>query len=155
MMNYKEVKELAEKYAEYCIIHYRTNQTLPMDFDKFYENHHLGKNQMIDPIIDQIIIFLNEISQSFGKRGFQSKGKKIRSLIRTKLKEGFTEQDFYRVIEIKSKWLTDEKMHKYFRPTTLFGNKFEDYLNESTQPLKQSTDDKLANAYSEGINGNF
>ena len=153
-MNYKEVKELAEKYADYCVA-VRYNQMLPMDFDEFYEKNQLGKNQMIEPIIDQIIIFLNETSQSFGKRGFQSKGKKIRSLIRTKLKEGFTEQDFYRVIEIKSKWLIDEKMHKYFRPTTLFGNKFEDYLNESTQPLKQSTDDKLANAYSEGINDNF
>ena len=153
-MNYKEVKELAEKYADYCVA-VRYNQMLPMDFDQFYEKHQLGKNQMIEPIIDRIIIFLNETSQSFGKRGFQSKGKKIRSLIRTKLNEGFTEQDFYRVIEIKSKWLIDEKMHKYFRPTTLFGNKFEDYLNESTQPLKQSTDDKLANAYSEGINDNF
>jgi len=154
-MNYKEVKELATKYADYCVsVREKLNQQ-PLDFDDFYEKYETYNKMKLEPTIDQIIIFLNETSQSFGKRGFQSKGKKIRSLIRTKLNEGFTEQDFYRVIEIKSKWLTDEKMHKYFRPTTLFGNKFEDYLNESTQPLKQSTDDKLANAYSEGINDNF
>ena len=153
-MNYKEVKELAEKYADYCVA-VRSNQMLPMSFDDFYEKHKDIIKQAYEPVIDQIIVVLNETSQSFGKRGFLSKGKKMRSLIRTKLREGFTEQDFYRVIETKSKWLVDEKMHKYFRPITLFGNKFEDYLNEFTQPLKESTDDKLANAYSEGINDSF
>ena len=28
------------------------------------------------------------------------------------------------------KWLKDEKMNRYLRPETLFGTKFESYLNE-------------------------
>jgi uncharacterized phage protein (TIGR02220 family) len=154
MMNYNEVKELAEKYAEYCIS-VRNNQMLPMDFDEFYEKYQLGKNQMIDPLIDEVINFLNTTCKTYGKRGFKVWGKKIRSVIRQKFKEGFDTNDFYDVIRVKSVWLGDKNMHKYFRPITLFGNKFEDYLNETTQPLDKTTDDKFTNAYNEALNDNF
>ena len=153
-MNYKEIKKVAISYADYCVT-LRMNQSIPMDFDDWYENQKKFNDNKYEEDIDHIIIFLNYVSRSFGKRGFQSKGKKIRSLIRTKLKEGFTIDDFKNVIQTKSKWLSDEKMHKYFRPVTLFGNKFEDYLNESSQPIKQSTDDKLARAYQDGFNDSF
>ncbi|WP_436665978.1 conserved phage C-terminal domain-containing protein [Lactobacillus acidophilus] len=36
------------------------------------------------------------------------------------------------MIDVKSKqWLTDQKMKQYLRPETLFGTKFESYLNEN------------------------
>ena len=73
-------------------------------------------------------------------------GKKIRSLIRTKLKEGFTLDDFKKVIQVKTAWLNDKSMHKYYRPTTLFGGKFEDYLNESLEPITQSNQDEFTEA---------
>ena len=39
--------------------------------------------------------------------------------------------DFKKVIDVKSlEWNKDPKMCKYLRPETLFGNKFEGYLNE-------------------------
>ena len=42
--------------------------------------------------------------------------------------------DFKRVIDTKVKqWLNDDNMRKYLRPETLFGTKFEAYLNESIQ----------------------
>ena len=37
-------------------------------------------------------------------------------------------------------------MHKYFRPITLFGNKFEDYLNETTEPLDSKQNDEFTDA---------
>ena len=47
------------------------------------------------------------------------------------MNEGFTEDDLLKVIDIKSKtWLHDPEMNKYLRPQTLFGNKFEGYLNQ-------------------------
>jgi len=53
------------------------------------------------------------------------------SLIRSRLKEGFTVDDFKKVIDIKSnQWLKNPEMNKFLRPETLFGNKFESYLNE-------------------------
>jgi uncharacterized phage protein (TIGR02220 family) len=56
---------------------------------------------------------------------------KTRSVIKSRWKEGFRESDFKYVIDVKcSQWLNDSQMSKYLRPETLFGNKFESYLNE-------------------------
>lgn len=50
-----------------------------------------------------------------------------------RLNEGFTVDDCYDVIDKKcSEWLRDERMEKYLRPETLFGPKFENYLNQKT-----------------------
>ena len=57
--------------------------------------------------------------------------KKTLSCIRARLNEGFEEEDFYRVIEIKSSQWLDNDMSKFLRPETLFSNKFEGYLNEN------------------------
>ena len=52
--------------------------------------------------------------------------------IRARFEEGFTLEDFKRVIDWKvSQWLGDKDMDRYLRPETLFGTKFESYLNES------------------------
>lgn len=62
---------------------------------------------------------------------YRSDSRKTQSLIDTRLREGFTQEDFFRVIDIKaSAWKDDAKMSKYLRPETLFGPKFEGYLNE-------------------------
>lgn len=64
---------------------------------------------------------------------YRPTSKKTQSLIKARYNEKFTEQDFYTVIDKKSKeWLGTE-MEKYLRPETLFGNKFESYLNQKTR----------------------
>ena len=56
---------------------------------------------------------------------------KTRRLIRARINEGFTEADFYKVIDHKTNvWLNDPKMSQYLRPETLFGTKFEGYLQD-------------------------
>ena len=56
---------------------------------------------------------------------------KTRTLIKARLKEGFTLDDFYTVIDKKVLlWGKDIKMQAYLRPETLFSPKFESYLNE-------------------------
>lgn len=53
------------------------------------------------------------------------------SLIKARLKEGFTVDDFKTVIDKKAAhWARDGDMQRYLRPETLFGTKFEGYLNE-------------------------
>lgn len=52
-------------------------------------------------------------------------------LIDARVKEGYKLDDFKRVIDNKvASWAQDQKMSKYLRPQTLFGTKFESYLNE-------------------------
>tara|TARA_R110002012_G_scaffold122700_1_gene272887 strand:+ start:5377 stop:5844 length:468 start_codon:yes stop_codon:yes gene_type:complete len=155
MYSRKELIEWATIYANYCAS-VRANQMLPMDFEDFLEKKEVVEKKHIESKIDEVIEFLNTTAQTYGKRGFQLKGKKIRSLIRTKLKEGFDVSDFIDVISVKSAWLADKAMHKYFRPTTLFGNKFEDYLNETTQPIEQNnTEDEYAEAIRRAATDNY
>ncbi|MBS6157694.1 MAG: conserved phage C-terminal domain-containing protein, partial [Sutterella sp.] len=53
-----------------------------------------------------------------------------RKHIKARLDEGFTIDDFKMVIDKKcSEWLNNSKMEQYLRPETLFGTKFEGYLN--------------------------
>ncbi|MDE5670376.1 MAG: conserved phage C-terminal domain-containing protein, partial [Eubacterium sp.] len=55
---------------------------------------------------------------------------KTKSLINARLNEGFTVDDFEKVIDNKvSEWKGTE-YEKYLRPETLFSNKFESYLNQ-------------------------
>lgn len=49
--------------------------------------------------------------------------------IRARLKEGFSKEDFFAVIDHRcAEWKTDERMSRFLRPETLFGTKFEGYL---------------------------
>ncbi|KIL72368.1 conserved phage C-terminal domain-containing protein [Bacillus badius] len=74
-----------------------------------------------------IVDYLNE------KAGtkYRASSKKTQNLIKARFNEGFTLDDFKTVIDKKTaEWLTDQKMNQYLRPETLFGTKFEAYLNQ-------------------------
>ena len=88
-------------------------------------------------LVKQIIDYLN---QKTGKR-FRYENKESQRLIRGRLSDGYTLDDFKKVIDIKcSKWKGDAKMQDFLRPNTLFrpGN-FESYLNEA--PTSKAADD--------------
>ena len=146
---YEEMKDIACNYMRYCTSVREKIGQIPFDFDEWYEksrSYSELKVSITEHQIDDIIKFLNRTCECFGKRGFKIWGKKIRSLIRTKLKEGFTPEDFEKVIKVKTAWLNDKSMHKYYRPITLFGGKFEDYLNESSEPIQENNQDEFTEA---------
>lgn len=75
---------------------------------------------------DEVVSYLNKKTSS----SYRSSTKKTQTLIKARFKEGFTLNDFKRVIDNKTtEWLHDSKMINYLRPETLFGTKFESYLN--------------------------
>lgn len=83
-----------------------------------------------------IIDYLNKRT---GKK-YSVKTKKTAQLVHKLLDNGFTVEDFERVIDIKCKqWLNNEKMNQYLRPRTLFSKKFEDYLNEAPARVQQAS----------------
>ena len=60
-----------------------------------------------------------------------------RKLIKARLQEGFTVDEIKLVIDKKcADWLNNRDMVQYLRPETLFGNKFESYLN--AKPRQQT-----------------
>ena len=85
---------------------------------------------------EEITDYLNEKAGS----QFRSSTKKTQSLIKARFNEGFKIDDFKRVIDIKTnEWLNNKDMSKYLRPETLFGTKFESYLNQEHKPVSNNS----------------
>ena len=81
----------------------------------------------------EIVDYLNNSAGT----NYRASSKKTRELIKARINEGYTLEDFKVVIEKKTReWINDNKMKGYLRPETLFGTKFEGYLN---QPVKELT----------------
>ncbi|MBI9113233.1 conserved phage C-terminal domain-containing protein [Maridesulfovibrio ferrireducens] len=73
---------------------------------------------------------VEELNQKAGKL-YRWNTTETKALIRARLNDGFSPEDFRKVIFIKTKqWLGDEKFTPYLRPKTLFSSKFEGYLQE-------------------------
>lgn len=82
---------------------------------------------MSDDDIKAIVEYLNN---KIGAH-YKPNGKKMKELIRARMNEGYTVEDFKTVIDKKFKsWGNDPKMSLYLRPSTLFGTRFGEYLNE-------------------------
>lgn len=100
---------------------------------KNQKKHKNINNNINSPEIpfDEIITYLNEKT---GKN-YRSKMKSTRRLIQARFNEGFTLEDFKKVIDNKvADWNHvpspgEKDMRPYLRPETLFGTKFESYLN--------------------------
>ena len=80
----------------------------------------------------EIIDYLNFKTSS----KYKYNTKKTKDIIKARFNEGFTKEDFIKVIDNKcNEWLKDNEMQKYLRPITLFGTKFESYLNQKQRKL--------------------
>ena len=77
--------------------------------------------------------------------------------IRQRMREGFKLSDFEKVIDRKYKeWHGSPKMQKFLRPETLFGSKFDSYLNEDdasdgSTGVRIDTPDWYKRVQSEGL----
>lgn len=87
---------------------------------------------------DRVIKYLNAKAGT----NYRATNKATQRLIKARFNEGMTTKDFKKVIDNKcNDWLKDPKMCEYLRPATLFGSKFESYLNQKPKRLDQSATD--------------
>lgn len=87
--------------------------------------------------ITEIVDYLNEKANT----SYRPSAEYAKTHIRARLREGFTIDDFKTVIDGRVKaWANNPKMSEYLRPQTLFGTKFESYLNASK--AKPKTDEE-------------
>lgn len=108
----------------------RTTNEQQMNTNKNVKNVKNDKEDIYSPVIE----YLNEKA----KKNFSSNSKATQTKINARYKEGFTLDDFKKVIDIKcAQWLGTD-MEKYLRPETLFGTKFESYLNENNANIKKT-----------------
>ena len=91
----------------------------------------LGKDRLgKDNNMSEIISYLNEKAG----RSFRNTDANKR-LIKTRWKEGYKLEDFQKVVDNKvldwtGKTINGQPAEKYLQPSTLFGTKFDNYLNE-------------------------
>ena len=80
-------------------------------------------------IYSLVIDYLNRKAST----NYRASTKNTQGFINARVREGYTVEDFKKVIDSKSKdWLNTD-FEKYLRPATLFGTKFENYLNEANK----------------------
>lgn len=85
-------------------------------------------------VVHEIVDYLN------GRTGaaYRAASKKTRTLINARLKEGFSREDFFSVIDKKAEEWSGTEFQAYLRPETLFGTKFESYLNQKVARKRPS-----------------
>lgn len=104
-----------------CPTNVRQMTTRDRDIDRVRE-----RDKDRDRDTENIISFLNSTTGS----KYKASTDKTRRLIAARLAEGFTLEDFKTVISKKAKEWQGTDMAQYLRPETLFGTKFEGYLNQ-------------------------
>lgn len=76
-------------------------------------------------------------------KSYKNTTKKTQSLIKARLNEHFTVDDFKKVIDnMCAKWI-GTKWEEFLRPNTLFAGKFDDYLNQTQ--AKSETRERIDN----------
>ena len=93
------------------------------DIDKEKEGEEEKEKDTIP--YDSIVAYLNEKAGT----NYRASSAKTKTAIHARFADGFTEDDFRTVIDKKcAEWIGTE-WEKFLRPETLFGTKFEGYLN--------------------------
>jgi uncharacterized phage protein (TIGR02220 family) len=93
--------------------------------------------------IFKICAYLNEKTGSRYKHTSAA----LEKLVSARLREGFSLDDFKQVIDTKVSSWKGTDFEKYLRPQTLFGNKFEAYLNEKSPEISKKQAECKAHSY--------
>lgn len=98
--------------------------------DKIRKDKKIGSSERdvaLALAVTEVILYFNEVTgKSLKDSGIQN-----RKHILARLREGFTLEDCKKVIRVKfEEWRDDDKMSRYIRIETLFGSKFESYLQQ-------------------------
>lgn len=98
------------------------------------------KNNNVELALDDTFAIIEYLNIKASKN-FKSTTPATKKFINGRLAEGYTVEDFKRVIDVKvTQWLNNPDMNSYLRPSTLFSpTNFENYLNENTTPREQAT----------------
>jgi|LGVE01.1.fsa_nt_gb uncharacterized phage protein (TIGR02220 family) len=89
----------------------------------------------VSTTVTDIVNYLNEI---LGTK-YNASANSTKTPIQARLNEGYKLEDFKKVIDKKyNEWL-DTEWAKFLRPSTLFGNKFEGYLNQKSGKKVKTT----------------
>lgn len=116
----------------------------PLEIEKEIELELEIEKKINSPAKAEPLIPYKEIIKYLNDRigaNYRHTTNKTKDLIKARFNEGFVLEDFYEVIDKKSMEWINTDMQKYLRPETLFGTKFESYLNQEMKERKITTKD--------------
>lgn len=147
-------KQTTKKYTIITVNNYELYQDISVQIEKEHQTNHnngkgiVEKKRDIATLRENIACYdqdckavIDYLNFKLGTN-YRSSSKDIRKNIYARFKEGHTLEDFYKVIDVKcAEWNCEPKkgekdMRPYLRPSTLFGKKFEEYLNQKSSHLK-------------------
>lgn len=122
---HREKKRLAAGNAD-CNVTGNVTVTLGNAIDIDLDKEKEEESEKNREIYTAVVSYLNEKAGT----NYRASAEKTKEKIRARLAEGFTLEDFKTVIDNKcAEWLNTDYA-KFLRPETLFGPKFEGYLNQ-------------------------
>ncbi len=127
------VKSIIAEYEEKNgVLHYCNEKQNEKGNEKDNENENDNEVSYPDSynesLNDTFKIIISHLNTKAGTN-YQASSKKTQSSIRARITDGFTIDDFITVIDKKCEEWIGTEYEKYLRPETLFGTKFEGYLN--------------------------
>lgn len=147
------VKNIISEYEEKNgVLNYSNEKDNEKENDNDNDNDNENDNEVSYPdshnesLNDTFKAIIEHLNIRAGTN-YKASSKKTQSCIHARLADGFTLDDFLIVIDKKSaEWIGTE-YEKFLRPETLFGTKFEGYLNAKINP-KQSRASNIQNRVS-------
>ncbi len=143
VIKYKEgTRNIEHRYTYICDNPIPKNETTPIPKNETVNNTLL--NTTVNNTRDKDIVgqpdsipykkIIDHLNKSTNKK-YKHTTRKTKDLIKARYNEGFSFDDFIKVIDTKNEeWKNDDKMKNFIRPETLFGTKFESYLNQYVPP---------------------
>ena len=130
------VKKIIDEYEEKNGLLYYSNTNINNNNDIKNDKENDNDNEVSyhdSFTIRSVVDYLNQKANVH----YRATTKKTQTCIHARLKEGFTLDDFKTVIDKKcAEWIGTE-WEKFIRPETLFGTKFESYLNAKVTKKQQ------------------
>lgn len=127
----KKVQNAFDAKRTQCEMHSMQNAGVRTTNYKNYQNKEITNKRKekssakAEPAISEIIDYLNKKAGTH----YSPKTKAYQELINTKLAEGYTINDFKKVINNQAFSWQNTPAWKYMRPSTLFKDKFDEYLH--------------------------
>lgn len=145
-----ELYQIPEQLSEQPVNNECTTNEQPVNTNKNEKNEKNDKNdkkivvqKSAEYPYKEIIDYLNSKAET----AFKDSSKDSRKHIKDRCDEGYTVEDFKKVIDTKVEEWKKTDMSKYLRPATLFGTNFEGYLNQKATPRGKKKESRPENQF--------
>ena len=141
----ENVQVLAVKNDKGCALKERTKTNILNNNKTIVTNIYNKNNNIYNNIKDIVSNILTYLNEKVGVN-YKFTNTKIINLIKLRLKDGFVVEDFKTVVDKKVEGWKGTSFEQYLNPFTLFGDKFELYLNQKVMK-KEEINNTYTNDY--------